>query len=511
MTKAQTDSCKVSFKVVEPVQKSKIATICKGETYKLGTATFTDPGYYTDIRVKGTGPCDTIYSLDLNVIEISSTILDTVGLDCNQKQMKLNAYSFVNNNQNQFLTYKWTASGGGNIVSGDLTLNPLINKGGKYTFVTTYKVGNVTCRDTNSITITNDTIKPKVNILPALDTINCQKNVINLVATSSVLPPLASIKWTLLQNAHFLSGDTTLQPVADSAGIYILTVKNLKNGCVGIDTSKVFKDLAIPVFAIAPADTLSCSKDSILLTGSLVDYNKYSYLWKTQNGILDKDTDKHATWVKSAGKYTLYVRNIFNKCVDSVSIEVLSDTDVPVAFVDAPLPLNCIRNQVTLDGTKSTNNANILFSWQTSNGNIVSGGNTETPVVDKEGEYKLSVLNTSNGCNKAYTVTVGWDTTKPLVQIAQPLELSCVVTEVELDGSASTTGKELFQWTTLDGKLFGSTNLPKATAQSVGTYFLEVTDTLNGCESLLAFTFNMKMMPHKPKFHHCHRRHPDLS
>ncbi len=224
MTKAQTDSCKVmASRVVEPVQKRKIATICKGETYKLGTATFTDPGYYTDIRVKGTGPCDTIYSLDLNVIEISSTILDTVGLDCNQKQMKLNAYSFVNNNQNQFLTYKWTASGGGNIVSGDLTLNPLINKGGKYIFVTTYKVGNVTCRDTNSITITNDTIKPKVNILPALDTINCQKNVINLVATSSVLPPLASIKWTLLQNAHFLSGDTTLQPAADSNGIYILT------------------------------------------------------------------------------------------------------------------------------------------------------------------------------------------------------------------------------------------------------------------------------------------------
>ncbi|MBK8723259.1 MAG: hypothetical protein IPL95_13610 [Saprospiraceae bacterium] len=38
----------------------------------------------------------------------------------------------LNNNHYQNLTYKWTASNGGNIVSGDMTLNPLINKGKIY-------------------------------------------------------------------------------------------------------------------------------------------------------------------------------------------------------------------------------------------------------------------------------------------------------------------------------------------------------------------------------------------
>lgn len=93
-TKAQIDSCKVSFKVVEPVKKSKAVSICQGESYKLGTQTFTTPGYYTDIHVKGTGPCDTIYDLDLEVIELISNILDTAKLNCVIKQLTLNGEVF---------------------------------------------------------------------------------------------------------------------------------------------------------------------------------------------------------------------------------------------------------------------------------------------------------------------------------------------------------------------------------------------------------------------------------
>ncbi|MBK8723260.1 MAG: hypothetical protein IPL95_13615 [Saprospiraceae bacterium] len=39
-TRAQTDSCKVSFKVVEPVKKAKAVTICEGANITLETKLF---------------------------------------------------------------------------------------------------------------------------------------------------------------------------------------------------------------------------------------------------------------------------------------------------------------------------------------------------------------------------------------------------------------------------------------------------------------------------------------
>ena len=48
----------------------------------------------------------------------------------------------------------------------------------------------------------------------------------------------------------------------------------------------------------------------------------------------------------------------------------------------------------------------IDFSWSTANGNIVSGANSATAVVDQAGTYILTATNTENGCTGTDTVEV---------------------------------------------------------------------------------------------------------
>ncbi|MBK8723258.1 MAG: gliding motility-associated C-terminal domain-containing protein [Saprospiraceae bacterium] len=323
--------------------------------------------------------------------------------------------------------------------------------------------------------------------MPNQDTINCQKSILTLNANSSVNPPLSTLKWRAFKNGHIIGVDTLLNIQLDSTGSYELKVTNNINGCIGLDTSFIFKDLAKPIFNLNSPDTLSCTKDSVQLSTNLIDYNLYEYEWKTTDGILDNDLDKYTTWAKAAGNYTLIIKNKFNKCLDSLSVKVEADKGVPIAFIDQPLKLSCGKKILNLDGSKSSSGGNITYSWTTIGGNIVSGDSTNKIIIDKTGDYKIVVQNTTNGCVKSYNVLVEIDTLKPMVQIATPEELSCIKATIELDGSNSSTGNNFqYKWTTLNGNIVGSNTTIKTSASKTGTYNLVVTDSLNGCSNNLS-------------------------
>jgi uncharacterized protein YuzB (UPF0349 family) len=101
------------------------------------------------------------------------------------------------------------------------------------------------------------------------------------------------------------------------------------------------------------------------------------------------------------------------------------------------------------------------YSWTTVDGNIVSGETTLTPVVDVVGSYVLSVLNSENGCSETASVSVTEDGAVPSLLIAPADELTCVVDELELDASGSSSGARIdVLWKTVDGNIVsGGTNL----------------------------------------------------
>ncbi|MBK6997635.1 MAG: PKD domain-containing protein [Lewinellaceae bacterium] len=106
--------------------------------------------------------------------------------------------------------------------------------------------------------------------------------------------------------------------------------------------------------------------------------------------------------------------NTQNGCTSTDLAVVDNNLAPPAASVAAPGLITCTVSLVTLDGSASSP-AGISYQWTTSNGLIVSGQTTPTPVVSEAGEYTLTVMNPSNGCTSSQTVTVNQNFLRPLL------------------------------------------------------------------------------------------------
>ena len=97
--------------------------------------------------------------------------------------------------------------------------------------------------------------------------------------------------------------------------------------------------------------------------------------------------------------------------------------DVEAEAQDSEL---CIGNQIQLDGTASTQRADVHYLWTSSNGgNVVSGETTLTPTVDAIGNYLLTVVDVVSCCTDTVTVTVTENVAAPtfnlsLIHISEP-------------------------------------------------------------------------------------------
>ncbi len=158
-------------------------------------------------------------------------------------------------------------------------------------------------------------------------------------------------------------------------------------------------------------------------------------------------------------------------------------------LINQPDTLDCATPTVTLDGSNSSQGVSFTYTWTTSNGNIVSGGDTWIAVVDMPGDYTLTILDTVSSVTATSSVTVMIDTLAPTAFIVTPDKITCTATTVFLSGNGSEVGTNItYQWTTTSGALGSDTNAILAEANQVGDYQLEVTNTLNGCAAVVNTT-----------------------
>ncbi len=112
-------------------------------------------------------------------------------------------------------------------------------------------------------------------------------------------------------------------------------------------------------------------------------------------------------------------------CIGPPKTFTITVHPLPTAQVSLPAPsITCPSPEVTLNGTPSSAGADIQYQWLASQGgNIVSGGTTPTPKVDRAGTYALTVQNTATTCLANVTVQVTGSTQPPtsIAVEAQPI------------------------------------------------------------------------------------------
>ncbi len=401
-----------------------------------------------------------------------ATIGATSDLDCSTTSTSIAGSSITAG-----VNFSWTTVGG-NIVSGGTTATPTIDTPGDYTLTVTDPSNG--CTNTASITISEDVITPTITATPSATTVDCYNPVITLDGAGSSSGAGFTTTWST-SDGNITGSTSSLSTTADQDGTYTLTILNTNNNCSDQVDIVLSIDTASPT-AVAGADVnFPCGVATVALDGTGSSGTGITYNWTGPGTILNGTTatpDADAT-----GTFTLTVTGS-NGCTDSDDVEVIPDSNAPVADAGADITVTCSSNNlpVTLDGSGSASGANITYSWSTSGTGTITGGTTTTPSVDQEGSYTLLVTNTSNNCTATATVTIVTDTVSPTVDLTATA--STVITcssnnEAILDGANSIGTNLTFNFTTSDGNVVTQTG-STATVDATGTYTLTVTSD-NGC------------------------------
>ncbi len=287
------------------------------------------------------------------------------------------------------IEYLWTTANG-NIVSGATTLSPTVDDGGTYTLTVTNNDNGCT-QDASASVIMNDTTP---NASANGGELNCILSMVEIQGNSTT--PNVTYGWT--GPAGFNSPNQNVD--VDVTGTYTLTVTDPSNGCTETATAEVAENTT-PPNAEADGGTITCAANSVTLTGSSTTPGA-TYAWTGPNNF--SSPEQNPT-VEETGTYTLTVTGS-NGCTNDDNANVNENTTLPAADAGDDKALNCNQSSVVLNGTGSSNGNQYSYQWTTTNGNIVSGDTTLTPIVDAAGDYSLVVTNNNNGCESNDTSLV---------------------------------------------------------------------------------------------------------
>jgi len=395
-------------------------------------------------------------------------------LNCNTSTVQLDGTA---SSQGDF-TYQWTASNGGIIMSGANTLTPTVSTAGLYTLSVLSNSNG--CESVDNVQVSSDITSPIVSILPP-NSIGCDNTTVELDGSASSSGGQFSYVWTT-GDGGISSGVNTNIATVNLSGTYTLTITNNSNGCTNSSSVTVMGDLSLPIADAGQGMTLDCNISQVSLNGNGSSSGaNFSYQWEGP-GIVNGATSLTPT-VNLAGTYVLTVFNNDNSCQSSSSVDVLADTQAPVSIIASPDLLDCNQTAIVLDGSSSSQGANIAYSWTTSNGNIVSGANTLTITVDATGEYCLRTTNVQNACFTESCVTVT-AATNPSLTVSNQGMLTCNGDMDAFISVLSTGGSGVYEY-------LWSTASTESTIQNLGAgvYTVTTTDT-NQCTDVLSVTIS---------------------
>ncbi len=261
------------------------------------------------------------------------------------------------------------------------------------------------------------------------------------------------------------------------AGEYKLTITNTSTNCKSIDKA-VVGYAANPLVANAgPDQYLTCKNNAIATLSSTGSTSgaAISYQWSgPQSG---SGTVFNVT---KPGVYLLTV--ILGNCTATDLVAVSDLTGSPIASAGPDLTIDCTTGSVKIQSGGSSTGPSIFYTW-TGPGISPAEANLQSPTVSLPGTYQLTAVDTVSGCTATDQMEVKLDAGKPLAAAGPDRTLTCTYPTATLDGSASSAGPSFSKtWSGPDINA-GNMGLASPVVNLPGTYFIQVKNTANGCES----------------------------
>ncbi|MEZ5055471.1 MAG: gliding motility-associated C-terminal domain-containing protein [Saprospiraceae bacterium] len=439
-----------------------------------------NPGDYILTIRNTTNACENTVWIEVeeNVSNPQISIAPADTLTCSTNSFSLNS-SAVTTASNA--SFNWSTTDG-NIVSGNSTARPLINAPGTY---------EVEVTDLDNGCTSNTTIIVEEDIQSPIIATNNPEELTCIILRSTVSASAIgsgnnfSYNWSTT-NGSFAGVVNQAQATVNAPGTYDVLVTDLKNECTGTKQVEVSQDIVNPIASASSTGTITCTNLSVSLDGSASSTGpNFNYNWTTSNGSLSSGSNTLNPTVTSSGTYQLKVTNTNNGCEEITTVNVQVDSLIPAASIATPGLITCIDSSVILNSQALNGLSNGVFSWASTNGQIIGSTNQANITAGLSGTYELTLTDPDNGCYTKETVQVLEDKQLPVVDAGEQLELNCTDSLLNLVGVATAAnGSYNVFWSTSNGNILnGQTTLSPLVNQE-GTYILQITDPINGCISI---------------------------
>jgi gliding motility-associated-like protein len=202
------------------------------------------------------------------------------------------------------------------------------------------------------------------------------------------------------------------------------------------------------------------------------------YTWAPSLGLDDPTSQ---TPIASPTSTTVYTVSYTDLC-GNVRTDEITVAVVPLEVsIEPATVLNCLEPETELQADNNFNN-DVEYSWITSDGEILSGQTTGSPLIGAGGTYSVTA-NYNGACFDSAEITVEEDFDTYVAEIVPPLNLDCNYPEVEIVGVTNGANNASLTWETTDGNIIGDNSQLNIAADASGTYVFTVTNLQNGCES----------------------------
>ncbi|OQP48223.1 hypothetical protein A4D02_05760 [Niastella koreensis] len=292
--------------------------------------------------------------------------------------------------------------------------------------------------------------------------INCINNSVTLQGSSATSG--VNYNWTG-PNGYTSAAQN---PVVTNPGTYTLTVA--LGSCTGTAAATVSLDTTKPVVTAAHTGSITCINPSLVINGTASAAGT-NYSWTGPNGFTN--TTLNPT-ISKGGTYIFTATNPATGCAASANTTVEENTVHPgeISINNSGI-ITCLTGSITISGSSSS--TDVSYKWGGPNGYSSSSSSAS---VMHGGLYTLTATNAANGCTSRKSTTVIENTTTPVVTIDNNSPISCTNPVVTLTAN-TTTPNASFLW-------FGpdvADVVPTITTSGAGTYFVTVTDPVNGCNT----------------------------
>jgi gliding motility-associated-like protein len=308
---------------------------------------------------------------------------------------------------------KWTTVGG-NFVSGQNTLQPVVNKTGTYMLEVTDITNS--CKVSTTVTVIDIIQKPKAKATAAA-TLTCILKSTQVNGTGSETGPDIRYKWTT-SNGKIKSGDSSLVATVDFQGWYYLLVTNLANGCTNKDSVQVQSDPSIPSPSVSVSDPRcfgDCNGKIIIDT---VVGGKAPYLYSLDGKVYTTNRNFQNLCPNT---YNVKVQDLNGCIVDAPSLKINPKKQISVG-----ISINNIDTTITLGDTSliltaklgGTDTSNVQSIIWTPEGDSTCFGDAEVCLsrkfkLDRSTLIKVKLID-KNGCIAEDSKRINVDKFRPV-------------------------------------------------------------------------------------------------